>query len=889
MKFFNRLRALFRKEQLDTEMSEEMRLHLELQTELNIARGQSPEEAHYAARREFGGVEQIKEQARDQRGWPWIEDLLRDLDFAARTLRRNPGFTLVAVLTLALGIGGNTAIFSRIDQLLVRTLSVEAPERLVLLAQPRRDGQPDFSSFSYTAFRDYQRAVTPLADLAAIGETPVGLGVGDRTERQRVLLVSGNYFSMLGVSPALGRTFAPNEGAEIDDAAVVVLGHGLWLRRFGADPQVLGQTVALNGRPFTVIGVAPREFKGTTRGQSPDLYVPLTAYGRLTPDRPGGTNPLGDRNYVWLSIAGRLREGVTMTQLQAAVQVLSENLRRAHGRAATAAAPAPQMPVLSGAQGFAGSAPELRRPLQLLSAIGGLVLLIACANLANLQLARAAGRAREFAVRMAMGSGRGRLVRQLLTESLLLAFLGGALGLLVAHWLSGALRSWLPVSEAGIDGRALVFTLVVSMFTGLLFGLMPAIRASRPDVVPELKGTGSLDGVLGRWTLRGALVVLQVALSLLVLVSAGLCVRSLKKLQEVDPGYTPSPVVLLSFDLGLVNASDIQAAEFYARLLERTRALPGVEAAGLAQATPLSGRASGMSIARIEDYTLAPDERLSTTFNLVSSDYFRTVGISMLRGRDFTGNEPSDGTKATIINDAFARRYWPGQDPLGRKIFFPGPNGGSVAEVVGVVQITRSRTVTEPAKPAVYFPVAQQPTRDLTLAVRTAIDPAAITAALRREVQGLNAAVPMLRVRTLAQQKDDSLIQQRMAATLLSAFGALALALAALGLYGVLAYSVSCRTREIGIRMALGGQVGDVLALILRQGIGLVVLGMALGFSGAFGATRLLRSFLFEVTPLDPPTFVAVGLLLALVSLLACWIPARRAVRVDPLVALRCD
>jgi predicted permease len=887
MNILSRLRALFRRQQLNAEMDEEMRHHLDAQMRRNLAAGMSLEEAHYAARRSFGGVEQIKERARDQRSWRWLEDLARDLRFAGRTLRKNPGFTLVAVVTLALGIGANTAIFSRVDQLLVRDLPVRNPDRLVLLGQPR-SGRPDFGAFSYLSFRDYQRAGAALADFSALGEIPVGLGTSEATERQRALLVSGNYFSMLGVQPALGRTFAANEGAEMDDAFVVVLSHGLWVRRFGADPQVLGQTIALNGRPFTIIGVTPREFAGTTRGQSPDLYAPLTAYGQLTPDRPGGRNPLSERNHIWLSIIGRLREGVAPGQAQAAVQGVFEETRRVNSRG-NASSVIPQMLLTPGAQGFPGNVQEVGQPLRLLFATAGLILLIACANLANLQLARASNRAREFAVRLAVGAGRSRLIRQLLTESLLLALLGGGLGLVVAYWLTGALRSWLPVADSGLDARVLGFALVISVVTGLLFGLVPALRASRPDLVPELKGSRSVAGGRSRWTLRGALVVLQVALSLLVLVSAGLCVRSLKKLQDIDPGFSTSPVLLLSFDLGLNNATTAQANEFYARLLERSRVLPGVESAGLVQGTPLSGRMSGTSIARIEGYAVAPNERLSADMNLVSPDYFRTIGLPLVRGRDFTASDSMTGLKTVVVNDAFAQRYWPGQDPLGRKIYFPGPNGGSFADVVGVIQVTRGRSLTEAPRPTLYFPVAQQSARDLTLAVRIAIDPAAVTAALRREVKGIDATVPIVRVRTLEQQKADSLMLQRLAATLLSGFGALALLLAALGIYGVLAYSVSARTQEIGVRIALGATVRDVLRLILGQGLGLVGAGVILGLAGAFAATRLLRGLLHDVTPQDPLTFAAAVGVMGLVAVVACYLPARRATRISPLTALRSE
>jgi macrolide transport system ATP-binding/permease protein len=812
---------------------------------------------------------------------------MNDLKFAFRQLLKNPGFTAVAVLTLALGIGANTAIFSVVDQLLMRPLPVSDPQRLVLLGQSRGEGRVDFE-FNYPLFRDYQRGNQVFSQLSATAEQAVGLGTGGATERQRALLVSGNYFSMLGVNAALGRTFAPNEGVEIDDAPVVVISHGLWQRRFGADPQVLNRGVTVNGRPFTIIGVAPREFAGTTRGFVPDLYVPITMLGQLSADRPGNEHPLNTRYFTWHWIMGRLKDGVAPEQAQAAMGLLAQQ-----ANAAALPNTSTNLVVLPGAQGFSDNLREARLPLNLLLGTAGLVLLIACANLANLQLARATGRTRDFAIRLALGAGRGRLVRGLLTESLLLSLAGGGLGLLVAVWLVDVLNQFRPPNAdielpSGLDPRALLFALAASVATGLLFGLVPAFRASRPQIVPELKGGGSTtEPRVGRWNLRSGLVVLQVSLSLVVLVSAGLCTRSLQKLQGIDAGFEPSKVVLASFDLGLNNYAAPQAKEFYDRLLERVRTLPGVEAAGLSLVTPLSGSAPGMSVERVEGYQAGPREHAVGEINFVDGDFFRALSVPLLRGRDFTAIDAANSPAVVVINDAFAQRYFSGQDPLGKRIFQHGPDGGTPTEVVGVVETTRSRRLTDQARPAMYFPLTQKPDRALTLSVRTGLDPAATISRLRELVTSLDPNVPIFRLRTLEQQKNGSLSLQRMAATLLGGFGLLALLLAALGIYGVLAYSVSRRTREIGVRMALGAQVADVLRLVLRQGFGLTGIGLLLGLGGAFAATRLLSGFLYEVQPFDPVTFFAVALLLALVAMVACWLPARRAARVHPMTALR--
>jgi putative ABC transport system permease protein len=815
---------------------------------------------------------------------------MNDLKFALRQLLKNPGFTAVAVLTLALGIGANTAIFSVVDQLLVRPLPVAEPERLALLGQSRGQGNVEYE-FNYPLFRDYQRENKVFSQLSATAEQSVGLGTGGATERQQALLVSGNYFSMLGVNAALGRTFAPNEGVEIDDAPVVVLSHGLWERRFGADPQVLNRSVTVDGHPFTVIGVAPREFTGTTRGFVPDLYVPITMYGQLTSERPGNEHPLNTRFFTWHWIMGRLKDGVSPIQAKAAMEVLARQ-----ADAAKLPNTATNLVVLPGAQGFSANLQEARMPLNLLLGTAGLVLLIACANLANLQLARGAGRTREFAIRLALGSRPWRLVRGLLTESLLLSVAGGVLGLLVAVWLVDVLTQFRPPNASislptGLDPRALLFALGASVATGLLFGLVPAFRASRPQIVPELKGGGSTttEPRTGRWNLRSGLVVLQVSLSLVVLVGAGLCTRSLQKLQRIDPGFEPSKIVLSSFDLGLNDYTPPQAQQFYDQLLERVRALPGVEAASLSANTPLSGNAPGMSVARIEGYQAGPREHPWGDVNFVGVDYFRTLSMPLLRGRDFAKSDAANSPAVVIVNEAFAKLYLPGQDPVGKRIFQYGARGEISTEIVGVVETTRSRRLSDQARSAMYLPLTQQPAQALTLSVRTGLDPAATIPLLRQLVKSLDANVPIFDIRTLAQQKDGSLALQRMAATLLGGFGVVALLLAALGIYGVLAYSVSRRTREIGVRMALGAQVADVLRMVLRQGFGLTLIGLVIGLLGAFAATRLLRGFLYEVQPLDPITFVVVSATLVLVAAGACWLPARRATRVDPMVALRTE
>jgi predicted permease len=814
--------------------------------------------------------------------------MLSDLRFAIRQLTKSPGFTAVALMTLALGIGANTALFSITDRLLYRPLSVPAPGRLAILAGVGPDGRLFPSDFNYPLFRDYQREASVFENISATALVSVGIGnSGSGTDRRHALLVSGNYFSMLHVDAALGRTFAPTEGVNIGDAPVVVLAHGLWKSQFAADPGVLGRKVLVDGRAFTVIGVAPREFTGTSRGQVPDLYVPISMYGELTSRRPGGEHPLVSRYYTWHSIIGRLKDGVTRKQAQVAMQALTTRLH-----AITPDNTPEKLAVLSGAQGIVEEADAARRPLQLLLGISALVLLIACANLAGLQLARASGRAREFAIRIALGASHGRLLCGLLAESILLSLFGGALGVLVAIWLTDLLRRFQPPDQAfeltgDVSLRLLAFTAAISVLTGIVFGLAPAWQAAQTNPAPELKAGAAATDPRGWFrTLRHALVVVQVALSLVVLVCAGLFARSLVSLRRIDPGFSPSRVVVLSLDLSLSKYTLAQAAAFYERLLDRARALPGVESASVASITPLSGHSPGFGFRRVEGYEPKPNEFPWADANFISSDYFRTLGVQLVSGRDFNSTDGAASPRVAIVDEAFVQRYRGGDYSVGWHVYLDGPEP---SEVVGIVRSVRGRNLGQAPQQMVFCPVTQKPGAALTLIVRTGIDPAATLAGLRTLVPSLDPGVPVFQARTLNEQISGSLAFQRLDSILLAGFGALTLLLAALGLYGVLAYSISRRTREIGVRLALGARISDIFDLVLRQGFRLLAIGIVLGLGGAIATTTLLRSQLFGVSPFDPLVFGAVTFLLFLVAALACFLPARRAASVDPMVALRAE
>ncbi len=817
--------------------------------------------------------------------------MFHDLKLVLRQWMNRPAFAVVAVMTLALGIGANTAIFSVVDHLLMRPLPVPSPERLAVLAQHGSNGRLD-PDFNFPLYQDYARGNTVFQQLSATADLAVGLGVDGVTQRRRALLVSGNYFRMLGVEMALGRGFSVGEGEAVEDAPLAVVSHGLWLRQFGAEPGVIGRSVTLNGYPYTVIGVAPPEFTGTQRGYAPELYVPITEYGRLMADRPGGFHPLETRYFTWHSVMGRLRDGVTLAQARASMRVLSQQVA-AVSPANTSTNPV----VLPGAQGVNGHLLEVRLPMQLLLGTAALVLLIACANLANLQLARASTRLREFAIRLSLGARRGRLMRQLLTESLLVSLTGGALGLGVAAGLVRWLDAFRPPSMDGValtslDLRVLLFTLVASVGTGVVFGLAPAWRASRPDLVPDLKGgpPGLMRGASPRrWTLRGLLVVVQVGLSLVVLMSAGLCLRSLNKLERLDPGFEPSKVVAMSVDLGLNRYPPARAAGFYEELLARVRALPGVESAALAANTPLSGRSWGMSLERVEGYQPTGRERPIGELNHISAGYFRTLGMGLKLGRDFEESDRAGGRPVVIVNEAFVQRYFAGQNPVGKLIYRHGPGDGIATEVIGVAAATRSNRLRAEPAPVMYFPVTQAEELALTLCVRTALDPATTLRRAREMVRAIDAQVPVFGERTLEQQRAGSLSMQRMVASLLAGFGVLALLLASLGVHAMLAFSVARRRREIGVRMAVGATSRDVITLVLRQGLGLAGVGALVGVLGALATGRALRGFLFEVEPMDPVTFTGVLLVLGAVVVLACWQPARRATRVDPVEVLRSE
>ncbi len=803
-----------------------------------------------------------------------MDTLLQDFRFGLRGLLKHPTLTLVAVASLGLGIGANTTVFAWMDRFVLRPLpAVERFDRLVAVHTRAPDG--DEWSVSWSDYRDWRDAVE-TTHLAAFDLMVLGLRTAEGSQRVWGNLVSGDYFDALGVPAALGRTL---RRADEDAAApVAVLGHSFWQRQFAGDSGIIGRSIVLSGQALTVVGIAAPRFGGSYVGLVFDLYVPATIAGLLG----RGPELLTNRDWQTFDVVGRLRAGVTLAQARQELDRVARRTREAVGAEVRGALVKP-----SGDQG----ATEIFKPLTVaLLGVTALVLLVACANVANLLLARGIARRREIAIRLSLGASRTRLVRQLLTESVALAALAGLAGLGVATWARDLMYAFVPPAPFPIafsfetSGGTLAFAFAATAVAVLAFGLAPALVASKPDLVPTLKDDVGA-GVPHRARLQPVLVAGQIALSLVSLVCAGLFLRSLAAAGRVDVGFTaPERVLLVTTDFQLAGVPDSAGAAFAGRLLERLAALPGVEAASLATMVPLGFGGSNSNGTRIEGYTPQPDENLSIQYSLVGPDYFRAMGIPIVRGRPIGTEDGRETAPVVIVNETFARRYWPGLDAIGRRL----AQGGDWMTVVGVAKDGRYGQLNEAARPLVYRPFAQHYRDAFTIHVRAAAgDPRLLTPALRRAFAQTSADLPVLDLRTMAEHMEAAVFAQRMGAWMLSGFGLMALLLSAVGVYGVMSYAVSQRTREIGVRVALGAGRRTVVRLVVGRAMRLAGIGLAVGLVAALGAGRLLRTQLLGVSPSDPVTFVAIGLLLGGVALLASWIPARRAAKVDPMVALR--
>ncbi len=802
-----------------------------------------------------------------------METPFKDIRYGVRSLLKHPGFTAIAVITLALGIGANTAIFSVVNAVLLRPLPFDDPERIVWLwdTQPQLPTAPA----SLPDFLDWKEQNRSFEHLAAFQSGNMFLDAGDGTSDTRVGLVTPEMFSLFHVSPILGRTFTDEETLPGRNR-VAVLSHSMWRNRFGSDPNVLGRTIQLSGAAHTIIGVMPAGFSYPDRAE---LWRPL----RIDPAKL-------DRGPHYLRVVGRLKPGVTLAQAQADMSAIAGRL-------------AQQYP-----EKIAGHGVKLERltdvivgdiGLALFVLLGavGFVLLIACANLANLMLARVGARQKEIAVRTALGASRLRIVRQLLTESILLAVSGGAAGLLLATWAVSWLVSLSPdtiprVNEISVDPRVAGFTLLISVATGVLFGLAPALQVSRPDLTDALKESGRTTAGLRRNRLRGALVVSEVALSLVLLVGAGLMIRSFAKLNQVDPGFNPARVLTLGVTLlPSKYPADEQVAQLYSQILERAAAAPGVVSAGAISELPLSGGNTSDYFTIEGRPAIAKEAEPLTEYRVVTPRYFESMGIPLLSGRDFAGTDTRQSPNVVVINDAFARRHFAGENPLGHRIKLQGQERDPFL-IVGVVGNVRDIGLDEQPTPEAYVPFLQDPLsqtyqRSMRIVARTISDPRDVAGSLRSALTSIDKSLPVYEIKPMTKYLRDSLSRRRFSLVLLSVFGGVALTLAAVGVYGVISYGVTQRTHEMGIRMALGAQSRDVLKLVVRQAMMLALGGVGIGLLAALALTRLMKSLLFDVGATDPLTFAVIALLMTLIALLACLFPARRATKVDPLAALR--
>ena len=884
-----RFRSIFRRSAVERDLDDEIRMHVEEQTRQNLTRGMTHDEARLAALRAFGGVEQRKEECRDARGIRVMEDFVADLRYASRMMRRAPAFTAVAVLSLALGFGANTAIFSLLDALLLKSLPVHEPDQLFALR-----GTAHYPV--YQAIRQHNRWFIDLFATSGVSRLDVEVG-NTLPERTSVSLVSGSYFSVLGVRPVIGRTFTTSDDQAPGAHPVAVVSFGYWQRRFASDPDLVGRTIRITGTPITIVGVTPPGFFGERVGAAPDLWVPLTMWGQVVP----GRNLLRSPGTGWLSLVGRVKPGIKLAEAEAALTALfrqflldmlgpnmADDDRRDFERAAVTLAPAHN--------GLSSLRGEFSRPLLILMACVALVLLIACANVANLLLARAAARRREIGVRLAIGMGRGRLVRQLATETLLLSGMGALVGLALGSWVREVLLRLVSTDgtrvplAAAMDARVLLFAAALLLVTGLIFGLAPAWQTTRVDLATSI-GRQRLPDSPGnrRFTVSSLLVAGQVALSLVLLVGAGLFLRTLANLRDVNLGFHPDRLLIVDVD----RSAAYPGAEYAAlarRLLQRMKTIAGVESATFSENGALGGRDSGTSRMRPDDFIPGADGIPQAQYDIVGPEYFGTMGITRFMGRDIDERDDSAAPRVVAINEAMARRYFGRSNPLGRRMLWGVGKTQGEMEIIAVVRDVKQRSPRDEAELRFYVPYLQHPARELAsvrFIVRTSGSPEAVLDRVQQTIRSEDPRLSIGSIDIVTDLVDRTLVRERMIATLSAAFGVLAVALACVGLYGLVSYRVVRRTSEIGVRMAFGAARCSVLWMIVRQDLALVAAGIAAGVPLALAASGLTQSLLFGVAASDSATIVAATLAIVLAGFLAGFVPAWRAMRIEPAAALR--
>ena len=884
------LHRLFHKQQAEKQLDAELRDHLDRQISDYIAAGITPEEARRRAHLDFGGLESIKQQTRESRRGNFLETLFQDLGYGVRMLRKSPSLTAIIVITLALGIGVNTAIFSVLNGWLFRPLPARAPEQITVLAFSR---DHNGSNFSFPDLLDFQKQPGAFSDLFAYGLSVAGLSANGTPREFSYSSVTGNYFSALGVTPALGRFFLPGEGETPGSPLLVVLGNSYWQRNFGSDPGVVGKLVLVNGRPATIIGVAPKDFHGTLFAFDMDGFLTLNAMDMDKESSQFWT----DRRDRRLIVLGRLKPNFSASQAAISSDITAQRL-------------AAQYPSTNKNVTIRVIPERLARPAVFVSSfvpaiaglffvLAGLVLLLACMNVVNILLARSEARRREMAIRTALGAGRGRLVRQMLTESLLLSLFGGIAGVLFGKWSISASGSALHSvttttnfaykMDCSLDWRVFSYTLAAAILTGILIGLLSALRASRTDVNEVLQGSGRGDpSVRGSSRIRSALVVVQVAGSLILLIVAGLFVRSLRHTERMYLGFEPDHVLNVMLDPHQIDYDEAHAKAFYRELENRTRALSGVQSASLSYAVPL-GIPGHAGFVTLEGRLLVPGQQPpESSFNSVDASYFSTMRIPILRGRTFADSDNEAAPQVAMVNQTMAKKLWPNEDPVGKRFRWASENGPSV-EVVGVARDGQYFFLSPDSQPYFYVPLSQNFSSRLSLQIRSSLPPESLTLAVQEQVRALAPDLPIIDISTMQQTVRGlgGLFIFRLAASLSAALGFLGLALAVIGVYGIVSFGIIQRTREMGIRMALGASRSDILKLALGSGLALISYGVILGIISAWVVTRVIGKLLIGVSGTDPAAYATAAVMISAVALFACWIPAHRATQVDPLVALR--
>lgn len=941
MKLFARLRLwlkwVVKPQQLECEMETEVRFHIESYAAELVRKGVPEQEAMRRACIEFGGIESHKDAMRASLGLRLWGELCSDLRYGVRMLRRSPGFVAIAILTLALGIGANTAIFSLIDAVMLKMLPVKKPEQLVLLSWtapgwPRmpymihslsgnterdKNGRSTSTSFSYAIFDDIRARNQVFSGVLAFSDSDrLNVGLGGQAGLAEGQLVSGDFFSTLGVPAVVGRTILPTDDT-VGASPTATISYSYWVRRFGRDPRAVGKRITVNGVPFTLVGVAAPEFFGVQPGASIDVWIPLRTQPQVDPGwtayaTPGEVSRFTARDDWWVVIMGRLKPGISERQARAALDVfVRQNLARVESPPATWRSPdmalePPQVELANASKGLNSLRQEFSKPLSVLMVVVGLVLLISCANVANLLLARATSRQREIAVRLSLGAGRSRLIRQLLTESVLLAVAGGALGVILAYWASGILLAFMSsgrdpvILHVSPNLGVLGFTAAVSVLTGILFGLAPALRGTRLDLTPALKeggakivGSGGASRGL-RLELGKALLVAQVAMSLLLLIGAGLFVRTLANLEGENIGFDRHNLLLFGIDATQTGSKGERLATLYEELRKRIEAVPGVRSASLSRHTFIDG---GVTIdgVSIQGYAPKPGESdngsVTVHVNAVGPEFFETFGIPLMLGRTIGDGDTAAAPNVAAVNGAFASKYLGGASPIGRRCGFGDEKTSSDIVIVGLVGDARYGHLRDEAPATVYVPYAQnlKELGEMTFEVRTAGDPTHWIGAMRQAVQGLDRNLPLFDVKTQTEQIEQATFQERLFARLTGLFSTLALLLACVGLYGVTSYAVARKTSELGIRLALGAGRGDVLWMVLRDSLLPVITGAVIGVPIALAATRYISSELYGIRATDPATMMVATLMLAAAAGIAGFLPARRAAKVDPMAALRCE